>query len=81
MSVNKEFVLLVRFTVHLKFIEIAVNRRCGEDHAVSPAQLQLGCEAVLHDVSRAVRDVSQRLHYNNNAHSQGWPLLPLQLPQ
>ena len=79
-SVNKEFVLLVRFTVHLKFIEIAVNRRCGEDHAVSLAQLQLGCEAVLHDVSRAVRDVSQRLHYNNNATLKDGLFFPCNCP-
>ena len=65
-SVNEEFDLLVRFTVHLKFIEIAVNSECDED-PVSPAQLQLGCEAVLHDVSHAVQVVSQRLHYNSNA--------------
>ena len=65
-SVNEEFDLLVRFTVHLKFIEIAVNSECDEK-PVSPAQLQLGCEAVLHDVSRAVQVVSQRLHYNSNA--------------
>ena len=78
--VNKEFVLLVRFTVHLKFIEIAVNRRCGEDHAVSLAQLQLGCEAVLRDVSRAVRDVSQRLHYNSNANLKDGLFFPCNCP-
>ena len=65
-SVNDEFDLLVRFTLHLEFIEIAVNSECDED-PVSPAQLQLGCEAVLHDVSRAVQVVSQSLHYNSNA--------------
>ena len=65
-SVNEEFDLLVRFTVHLKFIEIAVNSECDEE-PVSPAQLQLGCEAVLHGVSRAMQVVSQRLHYNSNA--------------
>ena len=65
-SVNGEFDLLVRFTVHLKFIEIAINSECEED-PVSPAQLQLGCEAVFHDVSRAVQVVSQRLRYNSNA--------------
>ena len=46
---DKEFDLLVKFTLHLKFIEIAVNSECEED-PVSPSQLQLGCEAVLHDV-------------------------------
>ena len=65
-SVNEEFDLLVRFTVHLKFIEIAVNSGCDEE-PLSPAQLQLGCEAVLHDASRAIQVVSQRLHYNSNA--------------
>ena len=65
-SVNEEFDLLVKLTLHLKFIEIAINSECEED-PVSPAQLQLGCEAVLHDVSRAVQVVSQSLHYNNNA--------------
>ena len=65
-SVNEKFDLLVRFTLHLKFIEIAVKSECEED-PVSPAQLQLGCEAVLHDVSRAMQVVSQRLHYNSNA--------------
>ena len=65
-SVNEEFDLLIRFTVHLKFIEIAVNSECEEDPA-SPAQLQVGCEAVLHDVSRAVKVVSQSLYYDSNA--------------
>ena len=65
-SVNDEFDLLVRFTLHLEFIEIAVNSECDED-PVSPAQLQLGCEAVLRDVSLAVKVVSQSLHYNSNA--------------
>lgn len=63
---NQEFDLLVRFTLHLKFIVIAVNPECEKD-SVSPAQLQLGCEAVLHDVFRAVQVVSQSLHYNSNA--------------
>ena len=64
--VNDEFDLLVKFTLHLKFIEIAVNSECEED-PVSPSQLQLGSVAVLHDVSRAVCVVSQSLHYNSNA--------------
>ena len=64
--VNDEFDLLVTLTLHFKFIEIAVNSECEED-PVSPSQLQLGCEAILHDVSRAVCVVSLSLHYNSNA--------------
>ena len=64
--VNDEFDLLVKFTLHLKFIEIAVNSEC-EKNPVLPSQLQLGCEAVCHDVSRAVCVVSESLHYNSNA--------------
>ena len=65
-SVNDEFDLLVKLTVHLKFIEIAVDSECKK-YPASSAQLQLGCEAVLLDVSRAVQVVSQSLHYNSNA--------------
>ena len=65
-SVNDDFDLLVKLTVHLKFIEIAVNSESGED-PVSPAQLQLGCEAILNDVSHTVQVVSKSLHYNSNA--------------
>ena len=78
-SVNEEFDLLVRFTVHLKFIEIAVNSEC-DDFPVSPAQLQLGCEAVLHDVSRAIQVVSQRLHYNSNATLKDGLFFPCNCP-
>ena len=78
-SVNEEFDLLVRFTVHLKFIEIAVNSGCDEE-PLSPAQLQLGCEAVLHDASRAMQVVCQRLHYNSNATLKDGLFFPCNCP-
>ena len=63
---DDEFDLLVKLTLHLKFIEIAVDSESKEDPA-SPAQLQLGCETILHEISCAVQIVSHKLHYNKNA--------------
>ena len=67
-SVDKEdekFKLHVMFTLHLNFIEIAVN---SFQHAKNNLpQLQLGCEAVLRDIVHAVQAVSQCLHYNSHA--------------
>ena len=67
-SVDKEderFKLRVRFTLHLNFIEIAVN--FDELAKGNLPQLQLGCEAVLRDVACTVQAVSQSLHYNSDA--------------
>ena len=64
--VDDEFDLLVKLTLHLKFIEIAVDSESEEDPA-SPAQLQLGCETILREISCAVQIVSHKLHYNKNA--------------
>ena len=63
---NDEFDLLVKLSVHLKFLEISVNS-VFEDHPVTPAQMQHGCDAILRCVSSAVQVVIQSLHYNSNA--------------
>ena len=63
---NDEFDLLVKLSVHLKFLEISVNS-VFEDHPVTPAQMQHGCDAILRCVSSAVQAVIQSLHYNSNA--------------
>ena len=63
---NDEFDLLVTLSVHLKFLEISVDFTT-EDCPVTPAQMQHGCDAILHCVSSAVQVVIQSLHYNSNA--------------
>ena len=65
-SLNDEFDLSVNLSVHLKFLEISVNS-VFEDDPVTPAQMQHGCDAILHCVSSAVQAVIQSLHYNSNA--------------
>ena len=65
-SVCNKFQLLVKLAVHLKFLEISVNS-VFEDDPVTPAQMQHGCDAILHCVSSAVQTVIQSLHYNSNA--------------
>ena len=80
-SVDKEdekFKFRVRFTLHLNFIEIAVN---FFEHAKDNLpQLQLGCEAVLRDVVCAVQAVSQSLHYNNHATLKDGLFFPCSCP-
>ena len=46
---NDEFDLLVTLSVHLKFLEISVDFTT-EDCPVTPAQMQHGCDAILHCV-------------------------------
>ena len=62
---NDEFDLLVKLSVHLKFLEISVD--FAEGCSVTPAQMQHGCDAIRRCVSSAVQAVIQSLHYNSNA--------------
>ena len=62
---NDEFDLLVKLSVHLKFLEISVD--FAEGCPVTPAQMQHGCDAIIRCASSAVQAVIQSLHYNSNA--------------